>query len=138
MIQLGQNIKTLLLAADCIACHQQCQLGCTGPSATDCERGLCKAFKMSDTSECLSHCPIGTYADGTDCKVCSSQLLPSCYNSKEDFARTVTSTALDLVAWDLSRPSVFAPRHHQSQPQPKPPCHRRHRWQMPGNQLPSR
>jgi hypothetical protein len=66
------SLFRLIHAGECIACQQQCQTGCTGPAATDCEGRLCKAFKDASTGECVASCPLGTYVKDLLCEVCSA------------------------------------------------------------------
>lgn len=44
---------------ECQRCHQECGVGCTGPSNTECHNTVCK--NVQHRGACLPTCPQGWY-----------------------------------------------------------------------------
>ena len=50
-------------------CHPECKDGCAGNGAQFCD--MCRNYRLQETFECVSECPVGTYPDHHMCRPCA-------------------------------------------------------------------
>ena len=84
----GCTTNQVAVGAECIDCSQQCApgVGCTGPSASECEASQCRHAFDSSANSCVQTCPVGTFADDSGnggngaafCNACSAQCKDGC------------------------------------------------------------
>ncbi|EGD83541.1 laminin alpha 5 chain [Salpingoeca rosetta] len=81
----------------CAPCHAECQLGCTGPSASECLDNACRRFSLQD-GECVATCPSNTYADDEGvCRPCSSLCNGACWGPGDHQCLSCADSAVAIV-----------------------------------------